>query len=311
VELVRSKWWLLLIPIALILWTTATASGRTQRRRFFAALRIARPEAVSVNVPAFSGPTGPRRLQDAIAAMLADRVSVTPESTDSAAADSASAARLAGFQPLLLASRTERPRFTVQPARTMTMVVNRSKLRTILREAGQPDGGVPLSVEGASVRVETPAAIIAQYGHCPDFEGQTLTNQIAQRPPPAAASSDCIILEEHPPVTVQAPAALDVRGLTGIALEVAGMSPVEAQAFEHAIPANGALALTMPRFIRSYDTVTVNGAPGMLLNTGGRRAPDYELLWSTGQRVFVLSGYGNSADGVALAASVGSTRRRP
>ncbi len=302
------KWWLLLVPIALILWTTASASGRTLRRRFFAALRIARPEAVSVNVPAFSGPTGSRRLQDAIAAMLAEQVHVTRESADTTAADSAAAAHMAGFAPQLIAGRADRPTFAVQTARALTMTVHRGKLLTILREAGRSGSPVPASVDGGTFTIQTPAAIVERYGHCPVFEGQTLTNQIAQRPPPGTESGDCVILEQRLPVTVQAPQALDVGQLTGIALEVAGMSPVETDAFQHAFPWSAALALTMPRFIRSYDTVTVNGAPGMLLNTGGRREPNYELLWTAGGRVFSLSGYGNSADAVTLAATVGAAR---
>lgn len=304
----RARWWLVLIPVALVLWTTATAPGRTLRRRFFAALRIARPEAVSVNVPAFSGPTGSRRLQDAIASMLASQVSVTREAADTAVADSAAAARVAGFGPQLVAARPDEPAFSVQTARSMTMTVNVAQLRTIMTEAGRANTAVPASVNGQTLTIETPAAVMASYGHCPVQEGQTLTNQIAQRPPPLAANADCVILEQRPMVTVQAPPGLDMAQLTGIALEVAGMSPVQMAAFQRAFPWAAALALTMPRFMRSYDTVTVNGAPGMLINTAFRRGPNYELIWTAGGRVYRLTGYGNSADAVELAKSVGAAR---
>ena len=300
----RARWWLLILPVALVLWTTATASGRTARRRFFGALRIARPEAVHVNVPAFSGPTGSRRLQDAIAGMLAANVQVTRESRDTAVASAADAARLAGFAPQLPASRTDAPKFFVQTPRAMTMTVSRAQLQTIMTEAGQSGADVPAAVDGATLTIDTPASIRTQYGHCPVFEGQTLTNQIAQRPPPSAEGGDCIIIDERPVVTVQAPPALDMARLTGIALEVAGMSPNQAADFQHAFPWAAALALTMPRFIRSYDTVTVNGAPAMLLNTAGRRGPNYELLWTGGGHVYALTGYGNSADAVSVAASM-------
>jgi hypothetical protein len=304
----RSGWWLVLIPLALGLWTTATASGRTLRREFFAALRIARPEAVSVNVPAFSGPTGSRRLQDAIASMLASKVRVTQESTDTTVADSAAAAKVAGFAPQLIAGRPDKPSFAVETVRSMTLTVDRGQLQTIMAEVGQSSGAVPASVDGGTLTIQTPAAVIARYGHCPELEGQTLTNQIAQRPPPAAESGDCVILDQRPVVTAQAPAGLDMEQLTGIALEVAGMSPIQMTAFQHAFPWAAALALTMPRFMRSYDTVTVSGAPGMLLNTAGRRGPNYELLWTAGGRVYRLTGYGNSADAVTLARTVGAAK---
>jgi hypothetical protein len=300
----RSRWWLIIIPIALVLWTTATASGRTARHHLFGALRIARPEAVSVNVPAFSGPTGSRRLQDAIAGMLASNVRIDHETADTAVGNVVVAARLAGFAPSLPASRSDAPRFTVQTPRSMRMTVSRAQLRTIMVEAGQPGAVVPPSVDGATLTIDTPASIIAQYGHCPVLEGQTLTNQIAQRPPPSAQSADCIIVEQRPVVTVRAPSGLDMARLTGIALEVAGMSPIQAADFQRALPWAASLALTMPRFMRSYDTVSVNGAPAMLLNTAGRRGPNYELIWTDGARAYALTGYGNSADAVGIAASM-------
>ncbi len=303
----RSGWWFVAVPVALVLWTGATASGRTARHQFFAALRIARPEAVSVNVPAFSGPTGSRRLQDAIAGMLAQDVRVTREPADTAVADGETAARLAGFVPDLPASRADRPVLAVETPRAVTMTVNRNRLRTIMTEAGQGSANLPASVDGAPLTIETPAAVTARYGHCPAEEGQTLTNQIAQRPPPSAASADCLVLTQRPFVAAQAPPGLDMGQLTGIALEIAGMSPDQAAAFQRAVPWAAALALTMPRFMRSYDSVSVNGAPGMLLNTAGRRGPNYELLWAAAGRVYTLTGYGNSADALAVAASIPAT----
>jgi hypothetical protein len=306
----RAGRWVGLIPVALVLWTTATAAGRTARHHFFGALRIARPEADSVNVPAFSGPTGSRRLQDAIAGMMAQNVRVTQEAADTAVADSAAAARLAHYTPYLLRGRSDRPLLSVQTARAMTMTVNRAQLQTVMTQAGELDPTVPTSVNGEALTIDTPAAVVAQYGHCPIVEGQTLTNQIAQRPPPIVEGGDCVILEQRPIVSAQAPPGLDMRQLTGVALEVAGMSPVQAAAFQRAIPWTGGLALTMPRGMRSYDTVTVNGAPAMLLNTAARRGPTYELVWTTAGRVYTLTGYGNSGDAVTLAASIATGDQR-
>jgi hypothetical protein len=186
----------------------------------------------------------------------------------------------------------------------MSITVSRAQLITTMTEAAQSGVDIPPAVNGATLAISTPAAIVAQYGHCPTAEGQTLTNQIAQRPPPTAQNADCLILEQRPTVSAQVPTGLDMTRLTGIALEVAGMSPVQMADFQRALPWNAALALTMPRFIRAYDSVSVNGAPAMLINTAARRGPTYELLWTAGGRVFTLTGYGNSADAVALAASI-------
>lgn len=296
--------WLAIAAVALVLWVSVTAAGRGARRRFFAALRIARPENVSVNVPAFSGPTGSRRLQDAIAGMLADSVRVERESIDTSAADAAAAARLAGFAASLPAARHDTPKFAVATPRAITMRVSRAQLQTIVTEAGRTGVVLPPAIDGATLTIETPAGIRAEYGHCPVDEGQTLTNQIAQRPPPSADNGDCVILEQRSVAAVQAPPGLDMNELTGIALEVAGMSPNQMRDFQRAIPWAAALVLTMPRFMRSYDTVVVNGAPGIMLNTAGRRGPTYELLWAAGPRVYSLTGFGSSADAVGLANSI-------
>ncbi len=296
--------WLAVVLVALVLWSGVTDSGRTARRQVFAALRIARPENVSVNVPAFSGPAGSRRLQDAIAAMLADSVRVTQESNDTTVADATAATKLAGFAPALPAARNGAPTFAISTTRSMAMTINGAQLRTIFTEAGQMGPVPPAAVDRATLTITTPAGIRARYGHCPVDEGQTLTNQIAQRPPPSADNADCVILEQQPVAVVQAPLGLDMGQLTGIALEVAGMSPNATRDFQAAIPWAAAVALTMPRFVRSYDTVRVNGVPGMLLNVAGRRGPTYELLWARDGRVYAMTGYGSSGDAVGLANSI-------
>ncbi|MHB1862608.1 MAG: hypothetical protein ACYCVL_06505 [Gemmatimonadaceae bacterium] len=299
------RWrWLAIIPIAIVLWLAVTATGRTARRQFFAALRIARPQGVSVTVPAFSGPTGSRRLQDAVAGMLADSAHVTREARDTTVADAPAAERKAGFAPLLPAARKDPPTLSVESARSITMRVNRNGLRTIFTEAGLSGTALPAAIDGATLTIDTPAAINARYGHCPVDEGQTLTNQIAQRPPASPDNGDCVILEQRPVVTAQIPPGLDMQQLAGVAVEVAGMSPNQARDFQQAVAWPAALALTMPRFIRSYQMVQVHGASAMLLNTAGRRGPTYDLLWTAGGRVYSLAGYGSSADAVPLANSM-------
>jgi hypothetical protein len=43
----------------------------------------------------------------------------------------------------------------------------------------------------------------------------------------------------------------------------------------------------------------------MLMITGGRRGPTYELAWVGDGVVYTLTGYGSSADAVSLANSAG------
>ena len=301
----HGRWrWLAAIPLVLLLWMTVTASGRAARRQFIASLRIARPQGVSVSVPAFSGPTGSRRLQDAVATMLADSVHVTRAANDITVANAASASRLAGFTPQLPAARSDQPTFSVLGGRALTMTVRRGNLQTIFTEAGLSRVALPASIDGATLTIQTPAGIGAQWGHCPVIEGQTLTNQIAQRPPPSTDNGDCVMLEQRPVIQAQVPPGLDMQQLAGVAVEIAGMSPVQAKDFQAAFPWAASLALTMPRFMRSYQMVRVHDAPAMLLNTAGRRGPTYALLWTAGGRVYALIGYGSAGDAVPFANSI-------
>lgn len=300
----RAWRWLWLIPLVVLAWLLFTASGQGVQRRVFASLRIARPQAVSVNFPAFSGPEGTHRLQDAVAAMLADSVRVQRAAADTAVADTAAAARLAGFAVALPAARHDAPELAVRGARAVSMTVDRSRLRLILSEAGRSGAAPAASVNGATLAVSTPAAVSARYGHCPAPFSRTLTEQIAQRPPPSADYGDCVELLERPEVTARVPPGLDMARLTGIALEVAGMSPDQSSAFQRVLDWRAALTLHMPRFIRSYELVHVDGAPAMLLNTAGRRAPTYDLIWAKAGRVYTLAGYGSASEAVPLATSI-------
>ena len=95
-----------------------------------------------------------------------------------------------------------------------------------------------------------------------------------------------------------------MQQLVAIGLELSGMSPNQRLAFQKMFDWQFALSMSLPRFMRSYDSVTVNSAPGMLLNTAGRRGPTYELFWTKNGTVYSLAGYGSSADAVPLADSI-------
>ena len=101
-----------------------------------------------------------------------------------------------------------------------------------------------------------------------------------------------------------APAGMAFDQLVEIALELSGLSPERAAVFQRQLDWRSTLALSLPRFVRSFDTVTVAGAPGLLFGAGGRRGPAYVLVWARDGIVYSLTGYGNSADGVAAADAV-------
>lgn len=280
-----------------------TGPGNSLWQRFFSSLRIAKPQPVSVTIPGFSGPTPTHRLQDAIGGMIADTTSVTLDEADQPAATVERAGQLAGFTVHLPHVRADLPTLIVMGAHDIAMTVNRSQLRTIFREAGNASIVLPPSLNGKRVTIKTPRAVRAQYGHCPAPVANTLQGQIQGPPPPSTDNGDCVVLIESPPTSADLPPGLDMQQLVAIGLELSGMSPNQRQAFQKLFGWQSALSMSMPRFMRSYDSVTVNGTPGMLVNTAGRRGPTYELFWTDNGTVYSLAGYGSSANAVPLANS--------
>jgi hypothetical protein len=299
-----ARQWLPVGCAAVLISLASTPPGRATGQRFFASLRIAKPQAVSAGPSASANGPSSRPLEDAIGGMLspATRVAADDPPHDIATVDSA--ARKVGFQPRLMGDRKDKPALSVLGAYDAEMPVDPAQLRTILQQAGRKDLMASESLKGTTLHVRVPLGVRAEYGHCPPPVASTIQGQLQGPPPPSTDYGDCVILTQTPRASIQAPAALDVASLVEIALELSGMSPSQTRAFQQRFDPSAALAFTPPRFIRSYDLVDVGASHGMLLNTGGRRGPTYVLAWPTDSLIFVLVGYGNSGDATRLASSI-------
>ena len=306
-----ARWQAAIAVILILAFVMLTAPGRNVWQGFFSSLRIARPQPVTVTVPGFSGPAASHRLQDAIGGMVADTTSVTLDEKDQSVADVPSASRIAGFPVQLPRKRTDPPSLIVLGAHAVAMTVNLGQLQTIYREAGEVSAPLPASLNGTRLAIRTPRSVRAQYGNCPVPVANTIQGQIQGPPPPSTDNGDCIVLTQSPPAAADIPPGLDIERLVGIGVELAGMSPNQRQAFQKMFAWQSALSMSMPRSMRSYDSVTVNGVPGMLVNTGGRRGPTYDLFWTKNGIVFSLAGYGSSADAIPLATSMAETKVQP
>jgi len=113
-----------------------------------------------------------------------------------------------------------------------------------------------------------------------------------------------VVLSQGPSPVVNVPDGLDVGALAEIGLELAGMSPKQAQDFLHTVDWKTTLGMSLPRFMRSYEAVEINGVRGTLLSTAGRRGPTYTLVWAKDGMVYSITGFGNSGEAVTLADSL-------
>jgi hypothetical protein len=281
-------------------------AGQKLVGKFFESLRMQKVQAVNVDLSSFTDPNANPALHEMVAKMISDKVVVTVNEQDQAASDPASATKLAGFPVQLISSRKDQPKLAVSGEHAINLTVDRSRLQAIFNEAGHPDLLVPQSLDGAAVAVQIPRAVQVQYGTCPT--PTTATNAIASNVtgPPAASTqfSDCVRLREGPSPKVNVPPGLDVQNLAQIGLEVAGMSPTQSHDFLQTVDWKSTLTMTVPRFLRSYQGVTINGTQGTLLTLAGRRGPGYTLVWAKNGMVYSLVGFGDSSEAVALANSV-------
>ncbi|HKV70139.1 MAG TPA: hypothetical protein VJN62_02785 [Gemmatimonadales bacterium] len=283
-----------------------TAAGRGLIEAFLDSLRIARPSSVTVGVTAVAGPGTGRPLIDVVANMLGDSTQPMAGDSSRTVATPRAATEALGFAPQLPANRTDHPTLSVTAAPIVQLKVDRSRLGTLLAEAGEVDN-VPPDLDGASVRMSGRRGLRAQYGHCPLPVPSTVQGQLQGPLPPSADNADCVILLETPTPTFDAPAALPTGELLGVALQLSGLSPEQVRVFQHQVDTTASLLVALPRFVRSSDTVRVGRNHGILLNTAGRRGPSYALVWTEPGMTYVLMGYGSAADALPLATSLRAT----
>lgn len=297
----RGAIWAAAGAVVIIVWFALPAT-RHLTQRFFGSLRVQKVQAVNVNLSNFVGPNADSTLQNMVSQMISDKVVTTKSEETEEAADAAAASQLAGFRAELPSDRRDKPTLVVTGAHAFTLTVDRARLQAILKEAGRPDLTLPPAMDGAQVEISIPREVRARYGTCPGRPSATAN--VATPTPRSMQYNDCVILTEGPSPTVNAPAGLDLPQLAEIGLELAGMTSNQAQEFLGNVNWKSTLGVPVPRYMRSYETVKVNGVQGTLLNMAGRRGPTYSLLWAKNGTVYSLTGYGDSGNAVTLANSL-------
>ncbi|HVZ47854.1 MAG TPA: hypothetical protein VG916_03650 [Gemmatimonadaceae bacterium] len=192
----------------------------------------------------------------------------------------------------------------LEGTQSLQLNVSRAQLSTLLAEAGLRSAVVPVSLDGAPVSLDVRRGVRSEYGNCPLPVANTIRAQVNGPPPPTADNGNCVMLAQRPVPTARIPDGLDTTLVAELALELTGMSPNQARDFRRVLGWHAMLAIAPPRFLRSYDTVSVGDAPAMLMISGGRRGPSYTLAWVNGDMVYTLTGYGSPSDAVRLAGSV-------
>jgi hypothetical protein len=284
----------------------STSPGRILAGRFLSSLRMQNVQAVNINFSPFVDASANPTLHQMVTQMISDKVQVELNENDQPVSDAAAASQMAGFRVLLLGLRKDSPKLVVGGAHKVDMSVDRARLQVIAAEAGHPELTLPQSLDGADLGVQIPRSVHAQYGICPGptNAASAISSNITGPTPTTTQYSDCVRLRQGPAAEVKVPPGLDVANLAEIGLETAGMTSTQARDFLQTVDWKTMLTLNVPRFLRSYEEVKVDGARGTLLSMAGRRGPGYALIWAKDGIAYSLTGFGDSSQAVVLADSL-------
>jgi hypothetical protein len=300
------RWILVALPVAVIVAALVIPGVRNSITGLLGGLRMQKVQAVNVNLSPFIDNDSNPSLHQMVSQMISDRVQVVENENDQPAGDAASAGKIVGFTPQLITARTDAPKLIVSGVHKVNVTIDLARLRAIANEAGHSDLTLPASLDGSALKVQVPRALNAQYGTCPGPTTATdaVATNIAGPTPTTTQFSDCVRLREGPDTIVDVPPGLDLGNLAEIGLETGGMTPSQARDFLQTVDWRATLTMSVPRLLRSYQQVQVNGTPGTLLSMAGRRGPGYTLVWAKDGIAYNLTGFGDSSQAVALADSI-------
>jgi anti-sigma factor RsiW len=286
----------------------AFAPVRAAASQFLGLFRVRKFAVVSIN------PAALQNLEQAggqIDQLLSDSVTFAKEPGQPVAvASAAEAAQKAGFPVRLPSAAASAPRLRVEDGVNATLKVDLARVRSVLELAGRSDIKLPNALDGANVEFNVPPSVVAQYD-CPSPQPGPAAPMpdLSQPPLRAQALSNCVTLVQLASPTLNTPPGVDLGQVGEAMLELLGLSPAEAQHFAQTIDWSSTLVIPLPTDASSFRDVTVDGAPGVLIqsnprSSGGPRASHYTLLWEKNGMVYSLTGTGDATRGVEIADSL-------
>jgi hypothetical protein len=205
-----------------------------------------------------------------------------------------------GLQVRLPAALEDKPKIMVQPGGNVTFTIDLELMRAVMQEMNRPDIQLPDSLDGAVVKLEIPAGVVALYGDC-QMEERPMNDPDA---PSEVNFPDCTSFFQMPSPSVDAPPDLDVAQMGEIYLQVLGLTPEEAARFSSNVDWTSTFVIPVPRYSAEYKEVQVDGVTGTLIETARYGGQDFLLLWVKDGVIYALGGAGGADDALQIAASL-------
>jgi hypothetical protein len=182
------------------------------------------------------------------------------------------------------------PDIRVEDGMAAQIVVDRARAQALLDLAGLSDVQLPQALDGATVTIEVPPVVIAQYGR------------------PQIGPGGAFVLTQLRSPTVNLPPGVNLAQLGEAGLRLLGLSPEEARQFSRSIDWSSTLVIPLPTDIAAFRDVSVDGVSGVLITERSTPERDYAphsiLLWQKNGVVYSLAGQGNAEDMLAVANSL-------
>lgn len=176
----------------------------------------------------------------------------------------------------------------VQGEAAARVAVSEAKLRALLQRLDIDDVSVPAGLDGQWVEVRKPPMVMQR------FRNEKRRAMLLQAPSPE----------------VKLPAGWNLEQLGEIGLRVLGLDARDAKRIAKATDWRGTFLVPLPMNASSFRQVDVRGQSGLLITTSERTADGKGrrersvLMWSTGDRVFLLRGDLGQQDLLRMAESV-------
>jgi anti-sigma factor RsiW len=277
--------------IVLLAVALSAAPVRTLASQLLGIFRVQQVAVVPVDMSTLEGLSNNAALSQQAEALFAESVKTTREAAQpQEVATVAEASAAAGFPVRVLDAGAGALTLTIERGPAMEMTINRARAQALLEAAGHTDIKLPATLDGAPIAIDIPAAVVSRYGAC-----RTARERQSQM-------DTCLILTQMPSPTVTTPPDLNMQELAAAGLQMAGLSPLEAQAFSRTVDWTSTLVIPIPVGQADYQQVFVDSVTGYLIaSTGNNDLPSQTLIWTRDGMIYDLTTFNPKSDLVAIA----------
>lgn len=294
--------WIVVGIVVILVAAIAFPPVQAIANSFLGLFRVQKFTVVSVDPSNLQG-----RLESAnqLEFMFSEDVTVDEKGEPQEVDSSSEASALAGIPVRLPAGMNNDPRLMVVPGAKANFVVNLEHVRAVLNEIDLPDISLPANLDGATVSVDIPTSVSAEYGECEYDPMDPPRREYDPDDPDQMPRPLCTTFVQAKSPTISAPPGLDIGQIGNAFLQVIGMSPEEADHFAQNIDWTTTFVIPIPQNGTTYQEMPVDGVIGtLILQEYKDQGTQFALLWVKEGIVYALAGPGSATTAARIASNL-------